>query len=1425
MIRQESSTPRLSLSPFAGSSLARCNWMSRAAAPTLQALGAIACLALFCLLAAVPALGQTLAASNSIQAPAATNILAVHTPTKVTDGTATRVSHYNPEQMLRLALAIQPPHMAEEQQFIQQLVTKGSPNFHKFLTPEEWNARFAPSAEDEQAVVDWATSQGLTVTRRYPNRLIVDVEGKAGVIEKAFGVTINNYQVGDEVDFSNDRDPVIPANLSGILHEVLGLQSIERAHRLNSRKPTVKGPDYVAGPAISLAFSKHGNGDPTKAPWNRAASEAASNMSNPTPSDSFPLDDRSGTYAMDPDNIQSSEAYDFNAFQKLSHCCNEPGDSAGSPPESSIALVGYGNFNDSDVETFFGAYGMAYYFYAYYINGSGFPGVDGEAPLDVEYSGAMSNSYGSYLDTARIYEYEMPNGLYATYADAFEAIDSDNYADVVSTSYGWEENVGFSGTVATGTMEPIFMTMTGEGRTLIASSGDSGASAGCGDATAPVYPSTDPDFIAAGGTELTLNDSGIYVSELGWQGEDWTGGTNDNNGACANNHGGSTGGVSVLFAAPFWQTITNSTYPTGVESPYYEWIGSTDYIVTGNTNRLTPDISLTANPDVLGEWYYSGGSWQDEGGTSIVAPELAGFFAQENSYLDYIGNKCGSGSSACSPVGNAAPFIYYDAIFGAPHNPFYDMVGGSDGTGGCSNNDITAKYGLVYFCTYSGYDLVTGWGSANMLQLAWGINWELIPAIGSPSIAFSGPTTGSGTWYNADQEISWTVSDAGSGGYPAPGVAGFTQGWDSIPSDPSTEPHGGDGNSFYSGPQYAFGTSGCLSFNGLDGCAAAASPQGCHTAHVEAWDNQGRTATNTYGPVCYDTVDPTIADSTNPATSLSVWVDQSVVVTLTATDPGGSNASGIYKTYYGGLNSNSCYPGSVGTCNVYTGPFTVSTQGQNYIYYFTEDNAGNYSTEPYQWISIDETLPVTTSSLSGTIYSGSTYETAVQVTLSATDSGPSGVKATYYELDGGTQTTYSGAFTVSTLGSHSVKYWSVSNSGETESAHTIAFTVDSPTTATLVASPNPSLFGQSVLMTATVTATLSGTPTGSVTFYNGATSLGAGTLSGGVATLSTTALPAGALTLQATYAGAGNFLATNSAPYDQTVDQAPAMTTPTPGSTLSGSAVTFDWSAGVGPTKYTLNLGTTGAGSYDVYHGATTTALSAAVTGIPTGSGTIYAQLNYYLNSVWYHINYTYSEFGTVTPPALTTPTPGTELSGSAVTFDWSAGVGPTKYTLNLGTTGAGSYDVYHGATTTALSAAVTGIPTGSGTLYAQLNYYLSGTWYHINYTYAEFGTPTVPALTTPTPGSTLSGSAVTFDWSPGVGPTKYSLNLGTTGAGSYDVYHGATTTALSAAVTGIPTGSGTIYAQLNYYESGTWYHINYTYVEAATTASQEGGN
>ena len=74
-------------------------------------------------------------------------------------------------------------------------------------------------------------------------------------------------------------------------------------------------------------------------------------------------------------------------------------------------------------------------------------------------------------------------------------------------------------------------------------------------------------------------------------------------------------------------------------------------------------------------------------------------------------------------------------------------------------------------------------------------------------------------------------------------------------------------------------------------------------------------------------------------------------------------------------------------------------------------------------------------------------------------------------------------------------------------------------------SSNPSIFGQTVTFTATVSAVApgAGTPTGTVTFVDGGTSIGTGTLSGGVATFTTSALAVSSHTITTSYGGDGNF--------------------------------------------------------------------------------------------------------------------------------------------------------------------------------------------------------------------------------------------------------------------------------------------------------------
>lgn len=124
----------------------------------------------------------------------------------------------------------------------------------------------------------------------------------------------------------------------------------------------------------------------------------------------------------------------------------------------------------------------------------------------------------------------------------------------------------------------------------------------------------------------------------------------------------------------------------------------------------------------------------------------------------------------------------------------------------------------------------------------------------------------------------------------------------------------------------------------------------------------------------------------------------------------------------------------------------------------------------------------------------------------------------------------------------------------------VALTVEkAATSATLGFSVNPSSFGESVTITATVYSPAGGTPAGTVTFDNGAKELGTATLSAGSATFVTTALPVGGNSIKVVYGGNADYLGSSSPAFTQTVNLAP--TTTTLASSLnpstSGASVTF----------------------------------------------------------------------------------------------------------------------------------------------------------------------------------------------------------------------------------------------------------------------------
>jgi hypothetical protein len=273
--------------------------------------------------------------------------------------------------------------------------------------------------------------------------------------------------------------------------------------------------------------------------------------------------------------------------------------------------------------------------------------------------------------------------------------------------------------------------------------------------------------------------------------------------------------------------------------------------------------------------------------------------------------------------------------------------------------------------------------------------------------------------------------------------------------------------------------------------------------------------------------------------------------------------------------------------------------------------------------------------------------------------------------------------------------------------------------------------------------------------------------------------------------GVGKALLYNDYTYTEFTQALGAITSPVPGSTLTGASTTFNWSPGsTGTTGYYLWAGTAPGTANLVNVGLAGTSYTA---NLPTGGATIYVRLWTVFNGTTLLYNdYTYTEFTRVLG-AITSPTPGSTLTGASTTFNWSAGsAGTTGYYLWVGTAPGTANLVNVGLAGTSYTA---NLPTNGATIYVRLWTVFNGTTLLYNdYTYTEF-TRVLGAITSPTPGSTLTGASTTFNWSAGsAGTTGYYLWVGTAPGTANLVNVGLAGTSYTA---NLPTGGATIYVRL----------------------------
>ena len=147
-----------------------------------------------------------------------------------------------------------------------------------------------------------------------------------------------------------------------------------------------------------------------------------------------------------------------------------------------------------------------------------------------------------------------------------------------------------------------------------------------------------------------------------------------------------------------------------------------------------------------------------------------------------------------------------------------------------------------------------------------------------------------------------------------------------------------------------------------------------------------------------------------------------------------------------------------------------------------------------------------------------------------------------------------------TLGTNGSQTITATDANQASTAGTATVNVGGKTaiTTTLTSSAQPSTYLQPITFTAIVTAT-SGSPTGQVTFKDGASTIGTGTLSGGVASITISTLTVGTHSITAAYGGDTNFSGGNSVALSQIVSRASTITalTSTPNPSIVNRQVTF----------------------------------------------------------------------------------------------------------------------------------------------------------------------------------------------------------------------------------------------------------------------------
>lgn len=127
------------------------------------------------------------------------------------------VATNTPEQVI-IGLQQTAQQKVDEQAFLNGLTDRSSPDFHQFLTSQEWNVRFGASNQEVAAVTQWLSNAGFTnINLLQAGGDLLQFNGTAGLFENAFDISINNYVVNGKTCQASPDNQSVPSNIASLV--------------------------------------------------------------------------------------------------------------------------------------------------------------------------------------------------------------------------------------------------------------------------------------------------------------------------------------------------------------------------------------------------------------------------------------------------------------------------------------------------------------------------------------------------------------------------------------------------------------------------------------------------------------------------------------------------------------------------------------------------------------------------------------------------------------------------------------------------------------------------------------------------------------------------------------------------------------------------------------------------------------------------------------------------------------------------------------------------------------------------------------------------------------------------------------------------------------------------------------------------------